>query len=97
MGDKDLLESVQRWNTRISHEHRLRVFNLPPFRDRRERGDLIIIYRYLLSYFLEDFYNMFKSNTNKLRGYNYKLRTESFRTTQSQSFLSIRVLEPSVC
>lgn len=50
--DEDLLESVQRWNTRISYrwdppsyENRLKIFDLPSFRSRRQRGDLIITYR----------------------------------------------------
>lgn len=99
-GDEDLLESVQRWNTRIpyrayrpSYEHRLRLFRLPSFRDRRERGDLITTYRSLHGHFGEDFCRMFERNTNNLRGHSYKLRKENFRTTQRQNFLPNRVFE----
>ncbi|XP_044749883.1 uncharacterized protein LOC123310477 isoform X2 [Coccinella septempunctata] len=97
-GEVDGLESVQRWCTRIpygvrrpDYATRLRVLDMPTFEQRRARGDLMFSYRAVHGHFGPDIMNMYRMNTNNLRGHGFKLAKEKFRTTQRQMFLSNRV------
>ncbi|XP_044766291.1 uncharacterized protein LOC123322409 [Coccinella septempunctata] len=97
--DGDLLESVQRFATRLPYGYlrpdyptRLKIFSLPIVEDRRLRGDLIVTYRALRGHFGVDLSHMFPLNINNaLRGHNFKLAKEVFRTTSRQKFLPNRV------
>lgn len=96
--DVNLLEGVQRRFTRLpygrtrpSYEERLHRMNLPTFRDRRLRGDLIVTYRALHSFFGVDLSHMFNLNVTHLRGHQYKLKKQRFSTATRQNFLCNRV------
>ncbi|VEN44679.1 unnamed protein product [Callosobruchus maculatus] len=98
--DRDLLESLQRRCTRVpygarrpAYEDRLHIFNLQPFGERRTRGDLIITYRALHGLFGVDLSSLFRLNINNLRGHNFKLKKEPFKTSTRQHFLSNRVFD----
>lgn len=99
-GDAALLESIQRWNTRIPYgwlrpcyEERLQLFGLTTFAERRGRGDIIVTYRAINGHFGESIGDMFVRNQNHLRGHSFKLAKEKFKTTQRQFFLSNRVFD----
>lgn len=98
--DQLLLESVQRWNTRIpfgrirpDYHDRLRLMNLQTFEDRRNRGDLIVTYRALNGFFGVNLDHLYMRSSTQLRGHAFKLAKENFRTTQRQTFLPNRVFE----
>lgn len=97
--DASLLESVQRRATRLpfgtprpSYEERLKMSGLPRFSTRKLRGDLIITYRSLHGLFSCDLSPLFALNDDvRLRGHQFKLRRENFKTTTRQCFISNRV------
>ncbi|XP_044755111.1 uncharacterized protein LOC123314063 [Coccinella septempunctata] len=97
--DSELLESVQRWCTRIPFSFharpdyltRLRLFELSTFEDRRTRGDMLVTFRAVHNIFGVDLRHLFALNNNSLRGHNYKLAKEPFRTTCRMNLLSNRV------
>lgn len=100
VGDQHLLESVQRWNTRLpfglirpDYPTRLKMMDLQSFKDRRNRGDLIVTYRALHGFFGVELDHLYRRCTTQLRGHDYKLGKENFRTSQRQSFLSNRVFD----
>lgn len=97
--DANLLESVQRRATRSSfgvvrpsYEERLVMSGLTRFGDRKLRGDLIITYRALHDLFSSDLSVLFESSSDvRLRGHEYKLKHENFKTTTRQHFISNRI------
>ena len=99
--DAEALERVQRWATRIpygqsrpTYPDRLRQLGIQSFAERRLRGDLIVTYRatHQILYGL-DTLDTFSLNLNHLRGHQYKLRKQMFRTTARQQFLPNRVFD----
>lgn len=98
--DSELLESVQRRATRLpfgvfcpSYEVRLAMIDLPSFKKRRLRGDLIVSFRALHALFGTDMSFLFDLNDNTMRGHTFKLKKEKFNTTIRQKFLSNRVFD----
>lgn len=96
--DENLLESVQRWVTRMpyshirpSYEERLTIFDIPSFAERRSRGDLIFTFRAMNGHFGDEMKNVFQLNTNSLRGHRLKLSREPFKTSPRQMYLPNRV------
>ncbi|KAG5866242.1 hypothetical protein JTB14_017893 [Gonioctena quinquepunctata] len=93
-----MLESVQQRATRMSfgprrppYENSLNQLGLTTFNNRRNRGDLILAYR-ILHGSLPSLSNSFQINEDtRLRGHNFKLKKEHFRTTKRQNFIVNRV------
>lgn len=90
-GYAQLLESVQRWTTRISYarirpsfKERLGMLNMQTFVDRKERKDLIFAYRTLHGFLGLDLAHLFTINDKNLRGHDYKLGKECSWTTSRQ-------------
>lgn len=98
--DIDLLENIQRKATRLtlgqnrpSYEDRKLSCGLTNFMERKQRGDLIVTYRALHGFFGLDMSYLFQLNTSSLRGHNFKLRKENFKSTVRQLFLPNRVFD----
>lgn len=97
--DRNLLESVQRRATRLSfgvtrpsYEQRLLDAKLTSIEERRLRGDLIITYRALNNLFSCDLSPLFVINSDtRLRGHNFKLVHENYRTSTREGFIANRV------
>ena len=66
------------------------ILNLPTFKYRRTRGDLIEAYKIIHS---DNFHKMFTLCSNHTRGRNYKLTKEYYRLVlRRQNYLSHRNL-----
>ncbi|XP_044745861.1 uncharacterized protein LOC123307558 [Coccinella septempunctata] len=73
-------------------KERLSLMHLTPFANRRLRGDLITTYRALHGLFNVDVSHLFCLNADtRLRGHNFKLTKERFRSTSREFFLPNRV------
>lgn len=74
------VESVQRRATRetdglknLTYEGRLRLLQLPTLRFRRQRGDMIELYKHHHVYDKESLCNAFRTRTTESRGHRYQL------------------------
>ncbi|CAH1993498.1 unnamed protein product [Acanthoscelides obtectus] len=74
--DRNLVESVQRRAT-----HRLELFNLTSFSERRLRGDLIVTFRILHGLMGTNLMHLYHLSRSNLRGHSFKLHKEPFKTT----------------
>lgn len=98
--DIELLERSQRRCTKIPtavkdipYEERLKLFNLPTLKDRRERGDLIETFKILHGSYDEALKVAFTvPSTNVTRGHSKKIQTERCNLLQRKHFLTNRVV-----
>ncbi|CAH2000214.1 unnamed protein product [Acanthoscelides obtectus] len=74
--DRNLVESVQRRAT-----HRLELFNLTSFSERRLRGHLIVTFRILHGLMGTNLMHLYRLSRSNLRGHSFKLHKEPFKTT----------------
>ena len=98
--DIDLLENVQKRATKLvpgmkdkNYNERLKLMKLPSLKFRRNRGDLIEVYKYT-----HDFYNVNNSmfeldKNNRTRGHNLKLVKPRCRLGVRQNFFSNRIID----
>ena len=94
--DKNLIEGVQRRATKIipglkdlKYEERLEKIKLPSMKYRRERGDMIEVYKY--THGLYSTPPPFTVDTNKTRGHSLKIKKQQPTTNPRQAFFSIRI------
>lgn len=99
--DITLLERVQRKITRIpdvnkhlSYAERLTNFNIPTLKERRERGDMIEVYKELSGHYSPMIeLSLFHANeTRELRGHTKKLRKERCSLLLRKNFITNRVV-----
>ena len=102
-GDIERLERVQMRATKLipglrnkSYETRLRILKLPTLKYRRIRGDIITLFKFLLSNDSVNFDNSLikfhMSSVTHTRGTRYKLSLPYTRNSLRQHFFSIRVI-----
>ena len=97
-----LIENVQRRATKIvrsirnlSYEERLKHLGLPTLKYRRERNDMIQVYKIMNGNDKLDVNTFFKMSTDtRTRGHNFKITKQQNRTVQRASVFSQRVLTP---
>ena len=98
--DKELLEKVQRRATKmvngfknLEYEERLKRLGLKTLGYRRNRADMIEVFKILKGIDNIDAENMFKISENGItRGHKYKLQKQKFRTRAREHFFSQRVI-----
>ena len=98
--DSDVLEKVQRRATRligtlnrVSYPERLRVLSLSTLKLRRQRGDLIQVFKIVHGYDCLSFDSFFKlSDCTRTRGHCFKLQSNLCRTNIRQHFFSQRII-----
>jgi len=98
--DKDKLENVQRKATKIlpslqnlSYPERLTRLGLPTLLYRRDREDLIQVYKIIESAKNPLFHLFILDSENKLRGHSKKIKkSEHYRTSLRQNYFSQRVI-----
>ena len=96
--DEDLLEKVQQRATRLlpelrhaAYTDRLKDLQLPTLAYRRQRADLIQIFRMLKGYDKVDASRFFKlAQGSTTRGHNFKIVKQRFHTRLRQYAFSIR-------
>jgi len=97
--DIKLIENVQRRATKIipgmkdkDYAARLKEFKIPSMNYRRERGDMIEVYKYT-----HDFYDtpllLTRDNGNRTRGHSLKMKKNRWETTLRQKFFSERIVD----
>ena len=97
-----LIENVQRRATKIvrsirnlSYEERLKHLGLPTLKYRRERNDMIQVYKIMNGIDKLDVNTFFKMSTDtRTRGHNFKITKQQNRTVQRASVFSQRVITP---
>ena len=100
-GDIDVLERVQRRATKmisgfrdLTYEERLRRCNLTTLRTRRERGDLIQVYKILNKLDDIDESTFFtRAKENKTRGHTFKLVKKFSKTDTRRFSFSNRIVD----
>lgn len=99
--DVDLLEKVQRRFTKLApslrdvpYSTRLEVLNLPTLSARRERGDMIEVYKVLHNHYSVALPIVSLSHNTHLRGHNYKLASGRFSKLARRHFFTNRVVNP---
>jgi len=98
--DKDKIEKVQRRATKLisgcsklSYEDRLKITGLPTLEARRDRGDLIEVFKILKGYSKVDYKKFFQlAGSCKTRGNKYKLLKSRSRLDIRKHFFSQRVV-----
>ena len=97
-----LIENVQHRATNIvktisnlSYEERLRHLGLPTLKYRRDRNDVIQVYKIMNGIDKLDVNTFFKMSTDsRTRGHNFKIVKQQNRTKQRASVFSQRVINP---
>ena len=97
-----LIENVQRRATKIvktisnlSYEERLKHLGLPTLKYRRDRNDVIQVYKIMNGIDKLDVNTFFKMSTDsRTRGHNFKIVKQQNRTKQRASVFSQRVIDP---
>ena len=100
--DINELEKVQHRVTKLvpdlqdlSYEERCEKLNLPTLKQRRERGDLIEVYKILRGHEGSDYRKFFKLRRSNTRGHSWKLeKQEHSRGLQRGEWFAIRVVNP---
>jgi len=78
----------------LNYEDRLLTTGLTTLEDRRERGDLIQVFKMIKGIDRVDYNNYFKlGNTGRTRGHNLKLVKERSRLDVRKYFFSHRIVE----
>jgi hypothetical protein len=99
--DKDLIESVLRRATKViqhlkdlSYEERLRHLKLPSMKYRRERGDMIEVYKFTHGLYSvnKELLELDRKQTGT-RGHMFKLAKKRCRINMRQHFFSFRVVD----
>ena len=98
--DIEKLEKVQRRATkmisecsRFSYEDRLKITGLPSLEERRNRGDLIEVFKMLKGFSKIDYRQFFKlAENSRTRGHSYKLVLSRSRLEVRKHFFSQRVV-----
>jgi len=99
--DEELLERVQ-WRAKrmmrglkyLSYEERLRELGLCSMKERRLRGDLRNVYKYLQRGCQEDGARLFSAvPSDRTRGKGHKLKQRKFRLKRRRNFFPLRVME----
>jgi hypothetical protein len=89
--------AVTRWPTGFKHKpyrDRLNILQLPELEVRYDRADMIQIYRLTHNIWPGDTSEFIDMQTDpRLRGHQYKLKKEKFRTSSRQYFLTNRAFE----
>ena len=94
--DIDALENVQRRATKLvpsladmSYEDRLKELNLYSLLERRQRGDIILMYRILTGDLNIDRSMLFSLESSSTRGHRLKVRVNRSCTTNKQTTKSL--------
>ena len=97
--DMHRMENVQRRATKLvpslkndSYEVRLKKLGLTTLQERRERGDMIEVFKILKGIDRVDHTKFFEKNRLKLRGHSEKLSVKFNRTERRKQFFSQRIL-----
>lgn len=98
--DIDKLEKVQRRATKMiqgyrnySYPQRLQYTRLTTLEERRDRGDLIEVYKFISGINKVDYKKFFTiSNNNRTRGHKYKLEKSRSRLDIRKNFFSQRIV-----
>jgi hypothetical protein len=98
--DKDLIEGVLRRATKLvpgmnnlSYEERLKIFKLPTMQYRRDRGDMIEVYKYVHGKYSVNRDLLAFDKGGVTRGHRYKLLKQRTRLSVRQNFFSCRVVD----
>ena len=79
----------------MSSEERLRKLNLQTLEQRRQRGDLIEVYKILHGLEGTDYRKFFKLRQGSTRGHNWKLEKKEHTNSQVRGgWFTIRVINP---
>ena len=100
--DIDELEKIQHRITKLvpglqdlSYEDRCKHLKLPTLSLRRQRGDLIEVYKILRGHEGSDYTKFFKLRNSNTRGHNWKLeKREQHKSLQRGGWFAIRVVNP---
>ena len=76
----------------LSYPERLKKLKLPSLEFRRERGDLIDVYKYVENIYDTDHPKLQLSASNRTRGHSKKLEKQRYRLDVRSSFFSNRVV-----
>ena len=94
------LERVQRHATRmvpelryLSYGERLKELDLPTLEQRRERGDMITVFKFMKGFDRVNCENYFERNQGKTRGHSWKLKKRGARRDNRKYFFSNRVVD----
>ena len=94
------LERIQRAMTKLapalsdlSYEERLSRLELPTLEQRRERGDLLTIYRIMKNMEVLDREDLLKWETRNTRGHGRKLRKDNYRRNLKKNSFPHRVVD----
>jgi hypothetical protein len=75
----------------LAYEERLKILKIPQLEERFDRADLIQMFRLTHNLFPEEVENFcLFSEGRRLRGHEFKVAKESFKTTTRQHFLTNR-------
>ena len=95
------LEKVQSRMTKLvpgfqnmSSEARLIKLNLPSLQKRRQRGDLIEVYKILNGHDGIDYSKFFKFKRSNTRGHQWKLEKQRFHCQVRENWFTTRVINP---
>ena len=98
--DKDLIESVLRRATRIipgfkdrEYTERLKKIRIPSMQYRRDRGDLIEVFKYTHNLYSVNMSLLNLDSTSTTRGHRFKLSKEMCSLNLRQNFFSVRVVD----
>ena len=97
--DQRKVEKVQRRATHLlpslhdkSYNERLSILSLPSLLYRRQRGDLIFLYKILNNYFSSDFTNLYTYSTTTTRRHQFKLFKQNSRLLCRSNYFMNRVI-----
>ena len=97
--DQRKVEKVQRQATHLlpslhgkSYTERLSILSLPSLLYRRQRGDLIFLYKILNDYFSSDFTNLYTYSTTTTRGHQFKLLNQHSRLLCRSNYFMNRMI-----
>jgi len=98
--DKNLIEGVLRRATKLipslkdyEYEERLRRIGLPSMRHRRDRGDMIEVFKYTHGLYKVNCDLLIPDTSRVTRGHDFKLLKRRCRLNVRQHFFSMRVID----
>ena len=77
----------------LHYEERLKELDLPLLEIRRERGDMITVFKFLHGYDKIDSTQFFDTGGSRTRGHSYKLRKKTTLQDVRKFFFSARVVD----